>query len=169
MSIRADSPSPAPADMFLISGDYQNLKRALGGSTVFPFPFGLVSEENLEEIARGDITGVPGPIAEQATKELSDLTDISPVILDILLDGAYLRHLLLLADLPRRTADVARRAAVVALATRSGEHARDEHDREHDQDVDEELAHGGPACGAPLARRAALGTRGRVCARRDRL
>ncbi len=98
MSIRADSPSPAPADMFLISGDYQNLKRALGGSTVFPFPFGLVSEENLEEIARGDITGVPGPIAEQATKELSDLTDISPVILDILLDGAYLRHLLLLAD-----------------------------------------------------------------------
>ena len=59
LSMRGDSPSSLPADLFLLQGDYLNLKNALTGSSDFPFPFGLLPQEKLLSIGHGDHADLP--------------------------------------------------------------------------------------------------------------
>ena len=98
MSIRSECPSSLPADMFLIKDDYQNLKNALIGMESFPFPVGLLHQDVLQEIAHGESIELPLSLSEAGEWSASELREVDPDILDIILDGAYLRHLLSLAD-----------------------------------------------------------------------
>ncbi|MBI3925677.1 MAG: V-type ATPase subunit [Armatimonadetes bacterium] len=100
LSIRADSPGPLPADLFLLHWDYLNLKNALLGTAPAGFSGGLVSQELIQEAARGDLSDLPAPMAEGAALA-REHSDNDPALVDVILDGAYLRHLLLLAPVLR--------------------------------------------------------------------
>lgn len=97
LSIREESPSNQPADLFLLGGDYLNLKSALTGSAEFPFNFGLLSQEKLQAVSHGDYGDLPPALRESETGFAGEAGDMDPAILDISLDGAYLRNLLALA------------------------------------------------------------------------
>lgn len=97
LSIRSDCPSTLPADIFLLQGDYLNLKNAFSGMTAFPFPMGTLSYEKLSAIARGEYVDLPKPVAETEGLGESEAFEVFPGVVDIFLDGAYLRHLLSLA------------------------------------------------------------------------
>ena len=97
LSIRADCPSPVVADMFLLPGDYLNLKEALSGKTDFPFQGGTFSLEKLTAIAHGEYGEIPGSVTEGWGWFSGEALDAGLGIMDIVLDGAYLRHLLALA------------------------------------------------------------------------
>jgi vacuolar-type H+-ATPase subunit C/Vma6 len=92
VSIRADCPDPLPANLFLLAGDYLNLKNVLAGKGGEPFPGCFLSPETLAEIAQGDLSGLPRPLLEAEAGFAADATDARSI--DIALDGAYLRHLL---------------------------------------------------------------------------
>lgn len=97
LSIREESPSSIPADLFLLGGDYLNLKGALTGSSEFPFHFGLLSQEKLLTVSHGDYADIPPALRESETGFAGEAGEMDPAILDIILDGAYLRNLLALA------------------------------------------------------------------------
>lgn len=97
MSIREECPVTLPVDIFLLRGDYLNLKSALMGESSFSFPPGIISLESLQDIAWGELSGVPWAVSE-GEGHIGDTNDIDPGTLDILLDGAYLRHMLSIAD-----------------------------------------------------------------------
>ncbi len=97
LSLKGDAPSSLPVDLFLLQGDYLNLKGALAGSSDFPFHFGLLSQEKLIPIREGDQADLPASFRESETGVTGEPGKIDPAILDIILDGAYLRHLLLIA------------------------------------------------------------------------
>ncbi len=97
LSIREESPSSLPADLFLLGGDYLNLKSALTGSSEFPFNFGLLSQEKLMAVSHGDYTDLPPALRESESGFMGDSGEMDPAILDIILDGAYLRNLLAMA------------------------------------------------------------------------
>ncbi len=95
MSIRSECPSSQPVDLYTIRGDYLNLRNALLGMTTFPFPTGILHLDKLQEIAGGEWDGLPLSLSGH----ISDPDEeIDPDIIDIILDGAYLRHLLMLAE-----------------------------------------------------------------------
>ena len=98
LSLRGDSPSSLPADLFLLQGDYLNLKNALTGSSDFPFHFGLLSQEKLLTISHGDHSG-PSPLFDRDSRQglPAEAGEIDPAILELILDGAYLRNLLSIA------------------------------------------------------------------------
>ena len=97
LSLKGDAPSSLPVDLFLLQGDYLNLKSALTGSPDFPFHFGLLSQEKLIPIREGDQADLPTSFLESETGIAGESGKIEPAILEIILDGAYLRHLLSIA------------------------------------------------------------------------
>ena len=97
LSVKGDCPSSLPADLFLLQGDYLNLKSALTGSSDLPFHFGLLSQEKLLDIRHGDRADLPRFLQQSETSPPGGTEEIDPVTLDILLDGAYLRNLLSIA------------------------------------------------------------------------
>ena len=98
ISMRSDSPSTIPADIFLLQSDYLNLKNAFSGTTTFPFPMGILSHEKLSAIAHGDFADLPGPVTEAGGFGEGEAYEVFPGVIDTFLDGAYLRHLLSLAQ-----------------------------------------------------------------------
>lgn len=96
LSLREDCPDPTPVDLFLLNGDYMNLKNALVGSTSFPFRTIWLSSEKLSAIAGGDNNQLPEIVQEAGVASLRESTDTAA--LDAALDGVYLRHLLKLAQ-----------------------------------------------------------------------
>jgi vacuolar-type H+-ATPase subunit C/Vma6 len=98
ISIRSECPTSLPADIYLIRGDYLNLRNALTGIATFPFPMGLFQQDKLQAIAYGELAELPLSLSEAGEWSISELGKVDPDILDIILDGAYLRHLLSLAD-----------------------------------------------------------------------
>ena len=97
LSIREDSPSPVPANMFLSQGDYLNIKNALSGMDEFPFPPGEISIYTIEDIADGELADLPPVFREISTSGGSEVQEFDETIADMVVDGAYLRHLLDLA------------------------------------------------------------------------
>jgi V/A-type H+-transporting ATPase subunit C len=98
LSIREESPSSIPADLFLLGGDYLNLKSALTGSSEFPFNFGLLSQEKLLAVSHGDYADLPPALKESESGFAGEAGEMDPAILAIILDGAYLRNLLAMAS-----------------------------------------------------------------------
>jgi len=98
LSIREESPSSIPADLFLLGGDYLNLKSALTGSAEFPFNFGLLSSEKLLAVSHGDYADLPPALKESESGFAGEAGEMDPAILAIILDGAYLRNLLAMAS-----------------------------------------------------------------------
>lgn len=128
MSIRADSPSPVPADIFLLKNDYLNIKNAFAGIATNGFPTGIMPRTTFEAIEDGDYSQLPvffrGRVADSSQKTensrfLSDILgnaymqtivekqvtepaqkpeDIHPSLSDVFVDGAYLRHLFALSQ-----------------------------------------------------------------------
>ncbi|MEI6155180.1 MAG: V-type ATPase subunit [Deltaproteobacteria bacterium] len=98
LSLRGNCPSTIPVDIFLLQSDYLNLKSALTGTTTFPFPMSLFTQEMLSAIAHEDYTGLPQSLRESAGWTAGDVFQVDSGILDIMLDGSYLRHLLSLAN-----------------------------------------------------------------------
>lgn len=96
-SIREESPSPVPADLFLSQGDYLNLKNALSGIREFPFLPGQVSLEKIQAIANGDLADLPPVFRELAPGQGGEGGEFDPSVADVVVDGAYLRHLHVLA------------------------------------------------------------------------
>lgn len=99
VSLRRDCPNPALADLYALSEDYLNLKRAVLGRTPFPFPATLFQEARLVEVSSGNPNLLPDVI-RPAVAQLSGMGagGQDAVMVDIVLDGAYLRHYLQLAD-----------------------------------------------------------------------
>ena len=98
LSIKGDCPSSLPADLFLLQGDYLNLRSALTGSSDFQFHFGLLPQEKLLSIGLGDRFDFPSSLQQAETSAPGEAGEMDPEVLDILLDGAYLRNLLSIAS-----------------------------------------------------------------------
>ena len=98
LSIRDECPSSIPVDMHTIRSDYLNLRHALVGSTTFPFPTVILNQEKLRAIAGGELEELPMPLTEDRARFINDRGGIDKDIVDIVLDGAYLKHMLMLAE-----------------------------------------------------------------------
>ncbi|MDZ4858534.1 MAG: V-type ATPase subunit [Candidatus Hydrogenedentes bacterium] len=92
-SIRKDCPDERVPNLFLMQGDYQNLKRALTGQTVYPFQHAVLTTEMLNACATRDFLAVPSPYRETAQAAARVIEERSLSHLDLVLDGAYVRHL----------------------------------------------------------------------------
>ncbi len=92
LSLRNDCPSNPPVDLFLIKNDYLNLKNALVRKPEYPFAGISLSPEQLNAIAGGDLSELPRTV-QDVESGLSLETGIDTENMDIILDGAYLRHL----------------------------------------------------------------------------
>lgn len=98
VSIRTDSPSPVPADLFLIKNDYLNIKSALSGMEDIRFLPGTVSENMIESIIDGEYDDLPPAFRERITGSALNIDEIDQSLSDVFVDGAYLRHMLWLAS-----------------------------------------------------------------------
>lgn len=98
LSIRAECPSSIPVDLFLLPHDYLNLKCALLREAIAPFPRGVFHEELLQAVAHGEHGDLPETLRQGEGWSVTDMTQIDPVDLDIILDGAYMRHLSMLSS-----------------------------------------------------------------------
>ncbi|NUM55852.1 MAG: V-type ATPase subunit [Candidatus Hydrogenedentes bacterium] len=93
-SLRKDCPDKRVPDLFLLQGDYQNLKRALLKDAVYPFPHAMLTPENLAAVAGGDVLALPKPFSETARMAMQLLDEgRNRAELDRALDGAYLQHI----------------------------------------------------------------------------
>jgi len=97
-SIRDDSPSPIPADLFLLKNDYLNIKTALAGISGTPFPPGVMPHETVESIMDGNYSGLPPSFETKLTDTGMDLDEIDASQSDVFIDGAYMRHLYELSE-----------------------------------------------------------------------
>ncbi len=93
VSVRDDSPSPIPADLFLVKNDYLNIKSGLAGISGTPFPPGVIPHDRVEAIMDGDYSELPPSFGAKPTSAEIDLDDIEQSISDVFIDGAYMRHL----------------------------------------------------------------------------
>ena len=98
LSIRVECPVGIPVDIFLLPLDYLNMKNALLRDAVFPFPQALFQEELLQAISHGEYGDLPVTLRLGEGWSLTDMAQVDPADLDIILDGAYLRHLLTMAE-----------------------------------------------------------------------
>jgi vacuolar-type H+-ATPase subunit C/Vma6 len=91
--LRAECPSNLPADLFLVQGDWLNLRNALAG-TGFPprFPTTLLPTPVLARVMSGDLSDLP-PAFREVVDRIGTGEAIDPTGLDLALDGGYLRHL----------------------------------------------------------------------------
>lgn len=93
-SLRKDCPDARVPDLFLLQGDYQNLKRALLKQTVYPFAHAVLTPQTLAAAANGDHLALPKPYSETARAGIQLLDEgRKRADLDLVLDGAYLQHL----------------------------------------------------------------------------
>ncbi|MCX7966496.1 MAG: V-type ATPase subunit [Syntrophorhabdaceae bacterium] len=97
-SLRDDCPSTLPVDLFLIQNDYLNLSNAVKERKDFVFPSCLFSYDILTAIAEGDYADLPKTFKESYAWQTGEIFGINPALLDIIVDGAYLRHLLMFSD-----------------------------------------------------------------------
>lgn len=97
-SLRVDCPSPLPVDLFLIQNDYLNLSTAVKEKTDFVFQPCLFSYDMLNAIAQGDYGDLPKTFKESYAWQTGEVLNMNPALLDIVVDGAYLRHLLMISD-----------------------------------------------------------------------
>lgn len=98
-SIRKDCPNPAIANLFILRDDYQNLKIAVTGQNTYPFPSATLEPEKLAGVSGGDASHLPSPFREAASAALTSVEETrNQQTIDIVLDAAYLRHFLALAD-----------------------------------------------------------------------
>ncbi|MCX5768928.1 MAG: V-type ATPase subunit, partial [Candidatus Hydrogenedentes bacterium] len=99
-SLRKDCPEPTVSDLFALSNDYINLKRALLNLGSYPMAFGTFSEGLLSSVAAGDLTALPREVREPLAGFSGGLAadPNARLALDIVLDGAYLRQVLALGD-----------------------------------------------------------------------
>lgn len=96
VSLRETCPNKALPNLFLLSEDYLNVKRAILGLGSYPFCSGLFGPDQLTAIAAGNYAVMPmdlrGALAELSGQIAAD--DQARFALDLVLDGAYLRHAL---------------------------------------------------------------------------
>lgn len=100
VSLRRNCPNPGIADLFTLSEDYLNLKRAVQNRSGYPFNMNVFPEARLVEVASGTTNLLPD-IIRPAVTSLSNVSGgdaESQMLVDIVLDGAYLRHYMALAD-----------------------------------------------------------------------
>ncbi len=98
-SIRKDCPNPAIANLFILRDDYQNLKIAVTGQNTFPFPSATLEPDKLSGVSGGDASHLPSPFREAATEALASVEETrGHQMVDVILDAAYLRHLLSLCE-----------------------------------------------------------------------
>lgn len=99
-SLRKDCPEPTVSDLFALSNDYINLKRALLNLGSYPMACGAFTEGLLSSVAAGNLGALPRevrePLAQFSGGFASDPN--TRMALDIVLDGAYLRQVLALGD-----------------------------------------------------------------------
>lgn len=99
LSLRHDSPNPAVVDLFLLSGEYFNLKQALTKKTLYPFPKLLITEEALAAARIGDYSRLPDFAREIAEPAEGAPREKEPALpLELMADIAYLKHYLELAN-----------------------------------------------------------------------
>lgn len=98
LSLRENCPNPTVVDLMLLQWDYLNLRNALTGSGAYPFPITMLSSEALAVAADGELSALPAPWDEALLGVAEDGSEIDPQVVDMALDGAYLRHLLRMAD-----------------------------------------------------------------------
>jgi len=94
VSLSHDSPTPAVSQMFTLAEDYLNLKRAILNQGPYLFPTNVFGEEALGSVSGGDPGRLPDIVRPSATVVMSGATgDMAGTsLMDIVLDGAYLRH-----------------------------------------------------------------------------
>lgn len=98
-SIRKDCPNPAIANLFILRDDYQNLKIAVTGQNTYPFPSATLEPEKLASVSGGDASHLPSPFREAATAALASVEETrKQQTIDVVLDAAYLRHILSLRE-----------------------------------------------------------------------
>lgn len=130
-AVRANSPSDALSALFMLPGDYLNLKRALLRLGSYPFPMNAFPEDRLAAAAAGDYSLFPQDLRMTLNRLGTNPADDPAArgAVDMALDGAYLRHMLALAaemDIPMISAyveDLVLSRAVIMLwrAARAGE------------------------------------------------
>lgn len=96
ISMRRDCPESAVADLFTLSDDYLNLKRAVQHRGVYPFLSNVFPEERLNEVAAGNVSLLPDIIRPVLAQLAGSAEAVNPMVVDMALDGAYLRHYLAL-------------------------------------------------------------------------
>ncbi len=100
--LKRSCPSTEITDVFLLTEDYVNLRRVLSGRGNI-FSHNIFSESRLNEIASGNVSLFP-EVVRPALSVLANPAgphSENPLIADIILDGAYLRHYLwLIGRLP---------------------------------------------------------------------
>lgn len=99
LSLRQCTPNPAICDLYSLSEDYLNLKRAVQNRGSFPFGKSQFSESRLLEVASGNGSLLPEIIRPALSPVLGggSQEENSQFVLDVTLDGAFLRHYLFLA------------------------------------------------------------------------
>ncbi|MBI4556822.1 MAG: V-type ATPase subunit [Candidatus Hydrogenedentes bacterium] len=95
LSLRNDCPDPRIVDLFLLPGDYLNLKRAILHQHSFPFYPATLAAEKLAQVESGDRSALPPPLRDAVAALLDDHDETGHrAVMDIVLDGEYLRQLL---------------------------------------------------------------------------
>jgi len=97
-SLRKDCPEPTVSDLFSLSNDYINLKRALLNLGSYPMACGAFTEGLLASVAAGNLGALPREVREPLTQFGGGFAadPNTRLALDIVLDGAYLRQALAL-------------------------------------------------------------------------
>lgn len=100
LSLRQNSPKPELADLYTLSEDYLNLKRAIQSRAVFPFKTNIFSESRLMEVSAGNVNLLPDIVRPCVNSLLgmSSSDGENQLLIDTVLDGAFLRHYLWLAE-----------------------------------------------------------------------
>lgn len=98
LDLRRNCPEPAVANLFLLSQDYLNLKRAVLRQTGYPYAAGILPPDRLAEAAGGSHNLLPQPMRTALAALSGGAAENGAFLLDVLLDGAYLRHMIELSS-----------------------------------------------------------------------
>lgn len=100
LSLKQCSPSGAVSDLYSLSEDYLNLKRAVQNRGSFPFSKSQFDETRLMEVAAGNPSLLPQVIRPAITQLIGGvgMDEDNQFTFDVVLDGAFLRHYLDLAE-----------------------------------------------------------------------
>jgi len=98
ISLWNGSPGSAKANFILLTEDYLNLKRAIQQRGDYPFTSMFFSPERLAAVAGGNVSLLPDHLRPFAAMLSAGVVggEENPFLDDMVLDGAYLRHLLAL-------------------------------------------------------------------------
>lgn len=96
ISLRPLCPAPVPVDVFMAPFDFLNLKAAFAGRDEARFPPCLFDREHLAAFARGERDDLPASVRSASQWQGWDVA--KSVDGDLLIDGAYCRHILSMAE-----------------------------------------------------------------------